>query len=106
MRPLFFDFADDPEAARVEDQFLFGPDLLIAPVLEYEARSREVYLPTGVEWTDVWTGRRFDGGMQSCADAPLEHIPVYVRGNKTDLINLFRDLQLLTASGENTLGDW
>ena len=92
MRPLFFDFPDDPNAARVEDQFLFGPDLLIAPILKYEARSREVYLPSGAAWTDVWTGERFDGGAQLHADAPLEYIPVYVRGDKKDLVNLFRDL--------------
>ena len=92
MRPLFFDFPDDSKAARIEDQFLFGPDLLIAPVLKHEARSRDVYLPTGAAWTDVWTGRRFDGGVQLSADAPLEYIPVYVRGNKKDLVNLFGNL--------------
>jgi alpha-D-xyloside xylohydrolase len=91
MRPLFFDFPDDSRAAGIEDQFLFGPDLLIAPVLEYEARSREVYLPTGTAWTDAWTGRRLDGGAQLSADAPLEHIPVYVRDNRKDLVDLFRD---------------
>ncbi|MDE0840305.1 MAG: family 31 glucosidase, partial [Kiritimatiellae bacterium] len=49
MRPVFFDFADDPKTAEVEDQFLFGPDLLVAPITSYEARSRDVYLPMGPE---------------------------------------------------------
>lgn len=90
MRPLFVDFPDDPDAAAIEDQFLLGPDLLIAPVLEYEARSRQVYLPGGTAWTDVWTGRRLKGRVRLRADAPLEYIPVYVRGDKKDLVNLFR----------------
>ena len=82
MRPLFFDFADDPETAAVEDQFLFGPDLLVAPITRYQARSREVYLPAGTDWSDAWTGTRLAGGQRIVADAPLEHIPVYVRGDK------------------------
>jgi alpha-D-xyloside xylohydrolase len=92
MRPLFVDFPDDLQAARIEDQFLFGPNLLIAPILSYAARSREVYLPAGDAWTDVWTGRRFTGGGHLHADAPLEHIPVYVRGDNDGLVGLFRDL--------------
>ena len=62
MRPVFFDFADDPKTAEVEDQFLFGPDLLVAPITRYEERSREVYLPSGTEWTDAWTDKELPGG--------------------------------------------
>ena len=89
MRPLFFDFEDDPRAVTVEDQFLFGPDLLIAPIIEYQARSREVYLPSGNEWTDAWTGERVAGGQIIVAEAPLERIPVYVRNENDDLQALF-----------------
>ena len=92
MRPLFFDFMDDPKAAAVEDEYLFGPDLLVAPVTKYEMRSREVYLPAGVEWTDAWTGKKIPGGQVITADAPIEHIPVYVRGDKPALLEHFRDL--------------
>jgi len=92
MRPVFFDFQDDPQAAEVEDQFLFGPDLLVAPITQYEARRREVYLPAGTEWTDVWTGDKVIGGKYVVADAPLEHIPVYVRGDNIDLLRLFKEL--------------
>ena len=55
MRPLLLDFPEDERCWDVDDQFLFGPDLLVAPVLEQHASERSVYLPAGTEWTDVWT---------------------------------------------------
>lgn len=81
MRPLFFDFPDDERGVAVDDQFLLGPDLLVAPVLTGGARSRMVYLPTGTIWTDAWSGQTFDGGKYISADAPLERIPLYLRGH-------------------------
>jgi alpha-D-xyloside xylohydrolase len=79
MRPLFLEFPDDPEAWTVEDQFLLGPDVLVAPVTELGVRERRVYLPRGVTWTDTTTGRRYVGGSRVTVDAPLERIPVFVR---------------------------
>jgi alpha-D-xyloside xylohydrolase len=81
MRPLFFDFVEDENCASIEDQFLFGPDLLVAPILEAGARQRELYLPAGTTWTDAWSGQTFEGGQRIVAEAPLERIPVYLRGN-------------------------
>jgi len=81
MRPLFFDFPKDEECYKVEDAFLFGPDLLVAPVLHENAHSRQVYLPAGINWTDAWADRTFDGGQWLPADAPLERIPLYLRGD-------------------------
>lgn len=92
MRPLFFDFAEDAKAAEVEDQFLFGADLLVAPIAKYQARSRKVYLPAGTEWTDVWTGNKIHGENIIDANAPIEHIPIYVRGNKPELVRCFDNL--------------
>jgi alpha-D-xyloside xylohydrolase len=92
MRPLFFDFESDPIASDVEDEFLFGPDLLIAPILTYKTRSRSVYLPAGVEWTNAWTDTRHQGGTIISAEAPIEHIPVFVRGNNDRLMGLFKGL--------------
>ena len=89
MRPLFFDFPDDPSAVEIEDQFLFGSDLLVAPIMEYEARSRHVYLPLGTSWTDVWTKEEHIGGQIVHADAPLERIPVFVRGDHSALVEVF-----------------
>ena len=62
MRPLFVDYPEDPGAWQVEDEFLFGPDLLIAPVLEPGATARDVYLPAGRAWIEAGSGDRHDGG--------------------------------------------
>ena len=92
MRPLFFDFDADPNVAEVEDQFLFGPDILVAPITEYKARDRSVYLPAGSDWTDALTGKTTKGGTTVTADAPVEHIPVFLRGRNDELRGLFLGL--------------
>ncbi len=79
MRPLFFDFPNDEESARIDDEYLFGPDLLVAPLIAAGVRQREVYLPVGTHWTDAWSGQTFDGGQRITAEAPLARIPLYLR---------------------------
>jgi alpha-D-xyloside xylohydrolase len=79
MRPLFVDFADDEVSWTIEDQFLLGPDLLVAPVTEYGVRTRTVYLPTGARWSNSWTGEQYTGGTWIQVDAPLDRIPVFAR---------------------------
>lgn len=79
MRPLLFDFQGDDQAARIEDQFMLGPDLLICPVAEEGAISRKVYLPAGTTWVNAWDGKEFAGGQWLEVAAPLETIPVYWR---------------------------
>lgn len=83
MRPLFVDFPDDERAWTVEDQMMFGPDVLVAPVTEAGARSRPVYLPAGARWTHAWSGRGHDGGGVIEEAAPLSQIPVYLRDGAT-----------------------
>jgi len=77
IRPLFYDFPADPRAWEVEDQYLFGPDVLVAPMLEFGLRERPVYLPAGRSWADVRTGAEHEGGQTVTADAPLETTPVF-----------------------------
>jgi alpha-D-xyloside xylohydrolase len=79
MRPLFYDFPQDKEAWEIEDQYMFGPNYLIAPVLYEGRRERELYLPGGVKWTDAWTGETFEGGGRIKIAAPLDRIPVLSR---------------------------
>jgi len=79
MRALVMDFRSDWRAARTGDEFMFGPALLVAPVTEPSATSRSVYLPAGA-WHDFWTGSRITGGRSVEAGAPLDRIPLYVRG--------------------------
>ncbi|MFI8929491.1 TIM-barrel domain-containing protein [Streptomyces sp. NPDC053474] len=81
MRPLFFEFPADEAAWDVEDQFLLGPDLLVAPVAEAGVRSRPVYLPRGAHWIDAASGRTHGGGRTVELPAPLERIPVLVRAD-------------------------
>ena len=78
MRPLVFDF-DDPAVYDLGDQYMFGPDLLVAPVMDQGATRRDVYLPLGATWTSVWTGEAFEGGQTVTVDAPLEIIPLFLR---------------------------
>ena len=78
MRAMFYEFPEDPVCWELSDQYMFGPDYLVAPVLESGARSREVYLPAG-DWKDVRTGEIVAGGRFITADAPLDSIPVFER---------------------------
>lgn len=79
MRPLFYDFPYDPKAWEIEDQYMLGPDLLVAPVYEKDAAKRAVYFPSGQDWIGLWTGERIPGGANCLVDAPLDIIPVYIR---------------------------
>lgn len=79
MRGLFHGFPDDPTCWDVADQYLFGPDLLVAPVLQAHADCRDVYLPSGTSWTDIHTGERHTGGQWIKAKAPTDQIPVFAR---------------------------
>ncbi|GIX21351.1 MAG: alpha-xylosidase [Gammaproteobacteria bacterium] len=79
MRALVMDFAADRNVWGIADQYLFGPAFLVAPVTEYRARSRRVYLPAGADWYDFYTGRRHGGGAWIDAAAPLARMPLFVR---------------------------
>jgi Alpha-glucosidases, family 31 of glycosyl hydrolases len=79
MRPLFYDFPKDQAAWDVEDEYMFGPDLLVAPVTTEGARERDLYLPAGSRWTNAFTGECFEGGRRIAVAAPLEEIPLFLR---------------------------
>ena len=79
MRPLFYGFPADKAAWSVEDEYLFGADVLAAPVLEAGARVRDVYLPAGADWMDAATGAEYAGGLTVRMDAPLDTMPVLIR---------------------------
>jgi alpha-glucosidase len=77
VRSLFLHWPEDEQCHR-DDEFMFGPFLLVAPVFKKGQRRREVYLPRG-QWYDFWTNERVNGGRTVVADAPLERIPIFVR---------------------------
>ncbi len=77
-RPMCIEFPDDPLAAHVDTQYMLGPSLLVAPVLNEEGRCL-VYLPPG-RWYDFWDGSMIDGSRCLDVTVPLERLPIYVRG--------------------------
>lgn len=79
MRGLAMDFGNDTAVNNIDDQYMFGPSLLISPVYEYKARKRSVYLPGTCGWYDLFTGKYFSGGQKILADAPYSSIPVFVK---------------------------
>ncbi len=78
MRPLVMDFSLDRTARELNDEYMFGPALLVAPITEYKKRARQVYLPAATTWYDYWTGLPAASGNIS-APAPYDQIPVFVR---------------------------
>lgn len=79
MRGLVMDFGKDTAVLNIGDQFMMGPSLLINPVYEYGQRSKDLYLPKGQGWYDLYSGKRYEGGQKIIADAPYETMPVYVK---------------------------
>jgi len=79
LRPLLLDYPEDEKTYQRQDEFLFGPDLLVAPVLREGATEREVYLPRGT-WYGYESGKGYDGGQAVVVPVTLDAIPVFVRG--------------------------
>ncbi|MBC7492761.1 MAG: alpha-glucosidase, partial [Novosphingobium sp.] len=75
-RALFFHYPDDAALHPVQDQYLYGADLLVAPVIEQGATARDVVLPGGTPWRCLWTGEDLAAGAHS-VDAPIGRPPVF-----------------------------
>ena len=82
MRPLFYDFPEDKDSWEIEDAYMFGPDLLVAPVMEEGVTERSVYLPKGAAWKDAYTKKTYEGGQRVTVPAPIDIIPVFMRDGK------------------------
>jgi alpha-D-xyloside xylohydrolase len=78
-RPLVMDWRTDEKTWNIGDEFMFGPAILVNPVLEANATRRSVYLPASPAWYDFWTGESLPGGQEIDAAAPLDRMPLYVR---------------------------
>lgn len=79
IRPLFYSFPTDKEAWQHSDEYLFGGDLLVAPVTELGATERSVYLPDGAQWIHVFSNTEYDGGQEIICPAPISEIPLFIR---------------------------
>jgi len=114
MRALVMDFAHDKKALDINDQFIFGRSLLVAPVTERQyakatgvngkdsvytadysvSRSRQVYLPAGSSWIDFWTGTAYTSGQSISKETPLNIIPLYVKAGS--ILPIGPDVQYAT----------
>ena len=79
MRPLMLDYPDDPATYGMDDQYLFGSDVLVAPVLRAGLAQRGVYLPAG-EWYDYWSGQKYSGKRWIDVKVTLATLPLFIRG--------------------------
>ncbi|MBK1791689.1 glycoside hydrolase family 31 protein [Persicirhabdus sediminis] len=112
-RLLAFDFRKDPKVHDIKTQFMYGPALMVCPVvtpmyygaesteLKDVAKTREVYLPNDTDWYDYWTGKKLTGGQTITADAPLETMPLYVRAG-----SIIPEGPVVQHTGENLDADW
>jgi alpha-D-xyloside xylohydrolase len=83
MHPLFVDFPSDPVCYQVDDEYMFGVDLLVAPILDADVSTRQVYLPANSTWKDAWTDQVFEGGQWLSVEAPLDRIPLFLNGDSS-----------------------
>jgi len=79
MRGLAMDFAADKRVLNIDDQYLFGPSLMVCPVYHYGDRQRDVYFPNNGGWYNLYSGKYLAGGQKQNVDAPYERMPLYVR---------------------------
>lgn len=82
MRAMFYEFPQDKACWDLTDQFMFGSDILVAPIVYAKATKRNVYLPEGATWTLASTGEQFAGGQTVEVDAPLSTLPIFLRDGK------------------------
>ena len=78
IRAMFYEFPEDEKCWNLPDQYMFGPDYLVAPVFTPDTFERSVYLPQG-SWQEIHTGETYTGGQTVTAKAPIHYIPVFKR---------------------------
>ena len=79
IRPLLFNYQKDKNTYEINDEFMFGDNILVAPVVEQGVRHRLVYLPEGDNWIDYWTKKEYKGGQYIIKEAPLDICPIYIK---------------------------
>lgn len=90
MRPLFYGYPKDAACWNIEDEYLYGPDILVAPVCYADQRKRKVYLPAGETWICAGSGEEYRGGIWIEAEAPLERMPVFMRKGAEEVLGCLR----------------
>ena len=93
IRPLFMAEPDNPHIRSIDDCYMLGDGLLVAPIVESGATGRSVYLPSSGDWYDFWTNERLEGGQEIEVSASLEQLPVFVRAGL--VLPLWPDMQFV-----------
>ncbi|WP_332696676.1 glycoside hydrolase family 31 protein [Halalkalibacter lacteus] len=93
-QPLVYHFQEDENTYDIYKQFMFGDNIMVAPVLEQGGTSVDVYLPKGETWVDFWTGDEYKGNQTITVQAELDHLPIFV---KQDSIIPTREVQQYTG---------
>lgn len=101
MRHLVIDFPDDPNVYGIDDEYLFGRDMLIAPVITEGSRQRDIYLPDG-EWVDFWDGSVYTGSGLINYPCGIDRIPVFIKNNSVISMNLNDDFEIGGRIGNET----
>lgn len=100
IRPLFTAEPFNPDIRGIDDSYMLGNSLLVAPVLKKGAVKRTLYLPNG-EWYDYWTNEKFEGGQEITTPAPLERLPLFVRAGS--VLPMWSERPNMAAEPDSTL---
>jgi alpha-glucosidase len=79
MRPVWYEYPKDKQTYLIDDEFMVGSDVLVAPVVREGMTTRGIYLPIGAEWIDWWTGEKIESGKIHYLQTPLDRLAIFVR---------------------------
>jgi alpha-glucosidase (family GH31 glycosyl hydrolase) len=99
---LVLDYPEDRRVLNLEDEYLFGRSLLVAPIIYEGAVNRNIYLPEGI-WYDFWSHDEYIGGQEYAYDCPLDKIPVFVKEGSAIPLNLSESLQMGDYTGNDLM---
>lgn len=83
VRPLFYEFPNDSICYNIQNEYLFGDEILVTPVIDRQQKSKDIYLPSGVSWYDFWTNEIYIGGRWIKFDIDIESIPIFIKAGST-----------------------
>jgi alpha-glucosidase len=79
MRPLWYEYPNDKQTYLIDDEYMVGSDLLVAPVVKQGMTTRGIYLPVGADWIDWWSGEKIESGKVHYLQTPIDRLPIFVR---------------------------
>ncbi|OPJ62185.1 glycoside hydrolase family 31 protein [Clostridium chromiireducens] len=101
IRPLLFNYQNDKNTYEINDEFLCGENILVAPVVEQGAKARMIYLPEGETWVDYWTKEEYRGGQYIIRETPLDICPIFIKGGS--IISVAEEQNYIGEKNSNKL---